>query len=214
MKNSEKAKRATARKNNFAVEGNNVIEDIEKVLDEYVPLQNRYFLDFGGLLGVIRSGKLIKWDNDVDYGIIIDESFSWSDLEKYLLSKGYEKKKQFKFNNMITEQNYEKNGVGVDIFAHYLTNKGSLCYCYYRKNGHIYNDRYEMHVMQFYTTRLDNTSLFTGEDMKVHIPNNVEKYLADIYTSDWRIPNPNWVAGSGPTCTKLGDEFVAHLEEF
>ena len=214
MKSNEKAKHDANRTYNFTIESYNVIDDVEKVLEDYAPLQGRYFLDFGCLLGVIRSGKLIKWDKDVDYGIIIDDHFTWNNLEKYLTAKGYQKKKQFRFNDTITEQNYEKNGVGIDIFAHYLKDNSSLFYSYYRKNKYIYNNRYEMHVMQFYTTLLNNTRVYQGEKVRVHIPNNVEDYLADIYTSQWRVPNPNWVPGSGPTCEKLGDEFIAYLEEF
>jgi len=191
--------------------GNTITEEVERILSSSPVTNNKFFLDFGGLLGMIRNGEFIKWDLDIDYGLIIDEAFSWNALEALFNSEGFTKVRQFSFNGTVTEQTYRKGNADVDFFAHYCKDDYSLCYCYYRKDSFIYNNKNEMHVMQFKTTQIKTTTIFKGNSITVHIPNDVEDYLKDIYTEDWRIPNPNWIPGSGPSCEKLSDNKIAHM---
>jgi len=44
--------------------------DIVGILDKH---QIRYWLDFGTLLGVMREGRLLPWDNDLDISIFADD---------------------------------------------------------------------------------------------------------------------------------------------
>ena len=65
----EKKKRKALQRN-----GVEMIKILEKTLSEYNVM---YFADYGTLLGIIRDRNFIQWDNDMDYGILIDDSFDW-----------------------------------------------------------------------------------------------------------------------------------------
>lgn len=47
------------------------LRDIKQILDE---ADVKYWLDFGTLLGAVRDGKFIPWDNDIDLGTLPTES--------------------------------------------------------------------------------------------------------------------------------------------
>ena len=105
------------------------------------------FVDYGTLLGVIRDKKIIEWDDDIDLGIIINDLFTWNNLEEIMYSFGLKKKHEFVYNNEITEQNYEKDYVSVDFFRHYEANDYSISYFYDRNKNKKYpaENFYEWH---------------------------------------------------------------------
>lgn len=94
-----------------------LISKVHDILKEHnIP----YFIVFGTLLGSVRSGEFIPWDNDVDIGIMIDDidKFHQIDFAKYnLKTEGIEPNnigKIFyidKFNS-----NQKMKGLFVDVF--------------------------------------------------------------------------------------------------
>ena len=73
-----------------------------------------YFLTYGTLLGIIREGEFIPYDDDIDLGVIQNERFSWDKLEKAMAEIGMEKKIQFRLNGELTEQTYREGNLSVD----------------------------------------------------------------------------------------------------
>jgi phosphorylcholine metabolism protein LicD len=49
-----------------------VLREIKGILDE---AEVKYWLDLGTLLGAVRDGKFIPWDNDIDLGTMYTESW-------------------------------------------------------------------------------------------------------------------------------------------
>jgi len=45
--------------------------DVKQILDD---AGVKYWLDYGTLLGAVRDGKFIPWDNDIDLGAMSTES--------------------------------------------------------------------------------------------------------------------------------------------
>lgn len=173
----------------LAQSGTAIVELVETALTEG---KYQYFLYFGSLLGVIRDGKFIEFDNDVDYGILIDESFSWNELEKSMEKHGMRKVRQFSFGGTITEQTYQYEELTVDLFACYQNNNTMDSYVCFRKNRFIYNSPYEHHVARVTYRMVENVEKITLNNMTYTIPENAEALLEDIYSEGWRIPDPNW----------------------
>ena len=63
----------------------------------------------------------------------------------------------------------------------------------------------KMSVNEIRTRKISDTKILLLQDAKVYILENSEGYLEDLYGKSWRVPNPNWVNGSGPCCHKLND---------
>jgi len=61
------------------------LNDVSEMLEEY---GYTYFVDSGTLLGLIRDGDFITWDNDIDIGLIADFQEHKSLVSK-IRAKGY-----------------------------------------------------------------------------------------------------------------------------
>lgn len=64
-----------------------MLSDVKAVLDEGGV---RYWLDFGSLLGAVRDGRTIPWDDDFDLSTLDPDITERNDLWEKLRSKGYE----------------------------------------------------------------------------------------------------------------------------
>lgn len=165
-----------------------------------------YFADYGTLLGIIRDNKLISWDDDIDYGILADDSFDWKGFEKQLSLFGFRKIKEFKYKETITEQTYQKGQLSVDFFSHKNNKEHCISHLYYRKDDFIYHSKYEYHVRVCKCHRINHTKQIFFEGIRVNVPENAEELLADIYTESWRIPDINWNTSKNDHYKPLSDD--------
>lgn len=70
----------------------------------------KYWVNYGNLLGIVRNGDFIPWDDDIDLGCRASEREKICELEKELKEMGW---KLFPKYNMIT---ILKNSVKIDFF--------------------------------------------------------------------------------------------------
>lgn len=169
--------------------GNSLAVKCESLLTEY---NVNYFLYFGSLLGLVRDGKFMEHDDDVDYGIIVSDKFSWEDFESFLTNHKLKKIRQFSLNGKITEQTYEYNGLTVDFFGCFIHNGVMNSYLYYRKDNYIYNSRFECHVGRFDYIKVIEVKKVQFHGKSYTIPANAEDLLTSIYSKNWRIPDKKW----------------------
>lgn len=169
--------------------GRELVLDIERVLGEVGCL---YFADYGTLLGIVRDKKFLTYDNDVDYGIVASEDFSWIKLEQGMNQAGYSKIRQFTYHNAIKEQTYCKGTLTVDLFLHETENDNIVAHGFFCKDGFTYQYENERHVRKVTYVKVDKTKKIPFMDIEVTIPENAEEYLASAYTERWRTPDPKW----------------------
>lgn len=170
------------------------------------------FVNFGTLLGFVRNGQPLPWDFDVDFGVEINDSFHWKDLQDCVCRIGFRLERQFTFKGVITEQTYGRNGVSVDFFNTFSDAKNSFYYVYYRKNDFEYENRQHLHARLTKTIHVQETIPFNVEGGIVHVPKDYEQYLEDVYGKDWRIPNPHWEVIPMPNIVYLDE--LGEVEEF
>ncbi|WP_303804525.1 hypothetical protein [Ruminococcus flavefaciens] len=199
-------------KRSHDVKGNGILRimEIERILEKEGAF---FFVDCGTLLGFIREGKPIKWDYDIDFGIVIDSKYNWNNLEEAMIKHGYTLHHQFRFEGNITEQTYKKGITMIDFFNHFHEDNNTCFYAYYRKENYNYSSDNEMNVLKLKGVKISGTKKIKVEGGFVHVPNEAEKYLENIYGVNWRIPDPNYKDGSGPACIHLDDKCKAYLEE-
>ena len=170
-------------------QGKSAIKVVELALTE---LGIKHFVYFGNLLGIIRDGRFMEYDDDLDYGIIIEKDFSWDNLEKDLTRYNLRKIRQFSFDGFITEQTYAFADVTIDIFGCYFVESSMNSYLYFRKEGYIYNSKYDYHVGRFDYTKVIGTHKIVKDGITYTVPVNAEELLESIYSESWRIPDKNW----------------------
>lgn len=191
--------------NDIQNNGMEIIIEITKCLEKS---NVNFFVDNGTLLGIVREKNIISWDYDIDFGIFITQIFTWDDLEQQMKKIGFVKHHQFKYESMITEQTYKRGEMYVDFFNHLNTENNTSFYCFYKDENSNYLKKNQLSVMELRTEKITGTEKYILDgSLYVYIPNNAESYLAGIYGESWRVPNPNWVSGSGPACIKVKDKY-------
>ena len=152
------------------------------------------FCDFGTLLGITREGAFIPYDNDIDTGILKDESFSWEKLETVLAKIGLKKKYYYSYQGEITEQTYLfADGISVDFFLYEAEKEDKMrTYVYYKNHDMIYDNDHIRSVKALIYPQIDGLQEISFHNCNALIPTNAEKRLEDIYGKGWKVPEPGY----------------------
>jgi len=177
---------------------------IKKITAELDKSNVRFFVDFGTLLGLIREGGFIAHDLDMDFGIYINEDFTWDDLEKALKACGLKKQREFVYNGVITEQAYINKLLTIDFFNHTDTDSSNDAYVYYKLKDREYEEN-SFSVIKLIMYKFGDIERVEINGTLIPVPSNAEKYLESIYTENWRIPDPNWKPENGPAWNEVKD---------
>ena len=147
----------------------------------------------GSLLGIVRDGDFIPWDNDLDLCIVAGDNFDWTFLERTLADAGYEKIREFTCNNRITEQAYSFGASHFDIFAmEPLDNESARIYLYMDLPDESYRHQNELSVLYLDTYIPFGKELVNVRGWDLPIPENAEGLLEKQYGSNWKTPNPSF----------------------
>jgi phosphorylcholine metabolism protein LicD len=169
-----------------------MLKDITNLLDE---LEIPYVLEFGTLLGIIREGRLLPWDTDLDISITDDV------LEKLIKNKrkiwklGYRTRIRY-FKKEIGS--YKAGDIRIlkiqtrKFFV--FKNKGLLDIFVMKREegGHTFVVGETPSVLKTIPlTYHDTTTTIDFDDKTYKIPKLYENYLEYIY-GDWRTPKKDW----------------------
>ena len=155
------------------------------------------FPDFGTLLGIVRDGRLLSWDNDIDFGIIMNDSTEWNNLKNILEKNNFTLIHQFKYDDEIFEQTYLYENMSIDFFRH--VNMDYYCKYYTFSQDKKMNDPTVLYdIVESRTVKITELKNKYVNSFEFFIPSNSEVFLADIYGENWRIPDPKFSNGTSP----------------
>ena len=173
----------------LAAEGMSLVADLEKILQD---APYTYFIAYGNLLGLVREGHFLAHDNDLDYAISVNEGSPWEDLEKRLVANGFTKCRQFLIDGKVHEQSYCRDELTVDFFGYLDGEEYSRWYGFCRRDGYIYDDRYDMHILETHFSPIKSVKQLEFNGVMVTVPADPERFLEDAYGPGWRVPDPTW----------------------
>ena len=154
------------RTNQQLVERNKTLKKIKKILND---LKINFFLEGGVLLGAIRNKNFIKWDHDVQVGVLSD-SFERNIIK--ILYKAHQK------NLNILSVDSDNNNLKINLFEHYHTKFSILGF---KKTKNFLERNIYRYPSKFFSPM--KSLNFLGE--KYDIPNNVHEFLSWTY-GDWK----------------------------
>ena len=187
--------------------------ELIEILKELIPhIKGTWFIGDGALLGLIREGKLIDYDKDIDIYILEDTKIDLNNSINLKKQKYYICDKVYDINNKIENVNtWFEWCRHIKCFNRHLNRAQVLNLAakdYDEKkiipkftNNHIDIFKLKKNENKTYTTTWDNY-YYNEEDLqvkenydlgfKVYIPNNAETILERQYGESWKIPNPHF----------------------
>jgi phosphorylcholine metabolism protein LicD len=162
-----------------------------------------YYLEGGTLLGIVRDGRLLPWDHDIDLSISVRDADLFAKNKKKLAKKGYR----------ITEQKIHKDLGGFKkgdyrifkvkkflpsilkfffpIFNRYMI----VADIFVKANDENYTYWQAMEkIMRVDKKYYSSNELVEYMGRKIKAPLDYKGYLTEKY-GDWSIPKKEWVCG-------------------
>ena len=157
-----------------------------------------FFLDFGSLLGVVRDGRLIAHDRDIDFGVYFDDNFTPAVLDQAMKEIGLKRVHTFLFRGDVKEVTYSSGVTHIDFFKHEETDTETMDYSFHRLPDEPYETDNQYSVTRGHSVHISGVKTIKISNYTLRIPENEEAYLESVYTAAWRVPNPKWTSRNNP----------------
>jgi phosphorylcholine metabolism protein LicD len=152
-----------------------------------------YFFDGGGLLGCIRDGDLIPWDNDLDMLLPSNEYDKFCSIIPELKKRNW---RVYTYKMDSDGPGWKKGDAkGIKIFNNFFLKFGrgrivmDITVIY--KNDGIYHRKAMGRTWKLPAIHLGHHSTFDYQGHTLKIPDHVEDYLTYLY-GDWKKPDQNY----------------------
>ncbi len=161
-----------------------VLADCHALADRMAELGLEVFANSGTLLGIVREGTLLQYDNDIDLGVLLearDEASAateWIALCDRLIAEGVGVERS-SWSGVTLKLN-KIGAFGVDLFPAWI-DAAECVYVY----PHTFGNLTREHLLPF--SKHDVTGL--------RIPADAKAMLASNYGDSWRVPNEGWTFG-------------------
>ena len=191
------------------------VDNLSKLMVEAAAFFHKHdlhcWLDWGSLLGVVRDGKLLAWDRDVDFGFhahaenAILEAFA-NDGRPHRADNGdigfvletglfYVPNwgQDYAGNRASIPRIYfsETNRLYADMYPYYQTKKGFGM-------GRIGPSTYDIEGKHILSLRVVN-----WKGHIIYVPSETEEYLVKRYGEDWMVPDPDFYQKYPPGSAEL-----------
>lgn len=145
-----------------------------------------YYLAYGTLLGVIRDGELIPWDDDIDIQVKSENKKKLESIFLNIEKKLVDSHPSVRLEFITNEENKVKNRIIVkqddkiifNVDFTFLENRGHY---YLENNTYIYEVKY-----------YNKPKHIEWKSIQICIPNDHTELLEYIYGEGWKIPNKNF----------------------
>lgn len=166
-------------------------------------LQNHnieYFLEGGTLLGIVRDGRLLEWDHDIDLSVNQGELEKLLRLKwffafrgfKFTIRKNPKQKGPFKAGDILVIKIKPIIDYLLQIIRMHNTPHYPVCdiFIKYYDNGHYYWHA-KNKIMRVKSHYYESHDLVAYGDVKLYAPASHKEYLTEKY-GNWAVPVRTW----------------------
>ena len=157
------------------VHGSNEDKKVDLFIEAFPIIQSvfpQFFLTMGSCLGIVREGRLLPWDDDIDCALL-ERDFSREEFRKLserLIDSGFE---------VSTSE-----GQWVKLNARKYGEKLCLVVLYFDGDS----NKFVRPSFQFPAIFFQQFETIRAYGFQLRVPNPSIEYLEFIYGSDWRTP--------------------------
>jgi len=196
------------KKKELRVSGNETLTTLQTQLTK---ADISFFFDMGTLLGIVREGRLLKHDMDIDVGVFATDDDQKKEITRTLNSLGCREVYRYSIDTIgIVEQSFILNDIKFDINYYHRADAVDICYLFYRDPKKRYAEECVMDVVQLSCPHINKIVKIDFAGTSVNIPDSAETYLANRYGSNWRIPDKKYVYWKGPSARKT--DLIGYVE--
>jgi hypothetical protein len=154
---------------------------LDFIHDLFTKVGISYWLNFGTLLGAVRDGDLIVWDEDVDVGVWHDDVSKIMSLRDDFKKIGYQL-----MVNTIEMNNHDKYVCSITVYYSKLNLLHMCLTTFITKDGIARCVEYP--GMNFPINNIRNPSLASVREHEFPCPTSSEVGLENYYGKDWKTP--------------------------
>lgn len=169
--------------------GVEIIANVQETLGEKCP----WFVDFGTLLGIVRDGGFMKYDDDLDISVLMDGTFTPGKLLRTLLTHGFKYLSCYEYAGRIEQLAVTYRGLRVDFFLNRFVDDDWMCFREFSgEMGVDESGRRSLTCFETPRPRAKGWTLVGFRGLNLRVPANYEDLLAAEYGDNWRVPDPHW----------------------
>lgn len=181
-------------------QGFEIIGTLQSVLDQ---LDITFFFDMGTLLGIVREGKLLGHDLDIDTAVIIEAEDDIQKVTEKLIQNGCVHKYRYIVDGIgIVEDSFNIGGVKFDVNYYQHNGENDICYLGYKKPDQNYEEG-TMNVVSLSCPKIKNVVKIQVNGREINVPVCPEQYLANRYGDNWRVPDKDYIYWKGPSASPI-----------
>ena len=182
------------------LDGANTIIFIQKILEAN---NISFFFDMGTLLGIIREGKLLKHDMDIDVAVYNANGTVIESIKTVLIGNGCVHKHRYTTADIgIIEDSFVYKNIKFDICYYQQENNSDICFLAYNPINSTAEQFCTVKLSCEHIERIDKI-IFNG--YPINVPYSSERYLSQRYGVNWKIPDTNYIYWKGPSAQKISN---------
>lgn len=168
---------------------------IKEIQDCLLNLDEVAFFDYGTLLGIVREGKIISYDQDADFGVTVRDGNTITRVRDCLSKNGFKMKSYNVLDSgIIVQDTFERYGIEFDVYYHYkdIKSRKSVVYMLFRNPKMQYEgNMWDVAIATCET--INEIKLYPFHCFSVFVPLEFEKHLTYRYGEKWRVPDKTYV---------------------